>query len=230
MRGRTAALIAASVVSTGAVAATASAAAGPPAPTGVHGAKVQLFASGLSTPTSFAFGGGNAFEGDGGTESRAAQWRRVPAQERHGDQARPSAPVRRRLGLVQGHPVRERRHAHLADVGEVPDPRLERLERDQLHQEEGDLHRAQEVPGVQRDRDRSGRATLRRGRRRTAQRQRPRALEQVAVPVRHPVDGHARQAPQGVRVRHPPAVAVRVRQGIQAPRSCPPSVRTSRAT
>jgi glucose/arabinose dehydrogenase len=69
MRGRTAALIAASVVSTGAVAATASAAAGPPAPKGVHGAKVQLFASGLSTPTSFAFGGGNAFEGDGGTES-----------------------------------------------------------------------------------------------------------------------------------------------------------------
>jgi hypothetical protein len=68
MRGRTAALIAASVVSTGAVAATASAAAGPPAPKGVHGAKVQLFASGLSTPTSFAFGGGNAFEGDGGTE------------------------------------------------------------------------------------------------------------------------------------------------------------------
>jgi glucose/arabinose dehydrogenase len=70
MRRRTAALIAASVVSAGAVAGTATAAGGPPAPKGVHGAKVQLFAAGggLATPTSFAFGGGNVFEGDGGAE------------------------------------------------------------------------------------------------------------------------------------------------------------------
>lgn len=67
MRARTAALIAASLVSTGAVVATATAASGPPpAPTGAKGVKVQQVATGLNTPTSFAFGGGNVFEGDGG--------------------------------------------------------------------------------------------------------------------------------------------------------------------
>src|SRR5271156_4965418 len=71
MRGRTAALIAATVVSTGAVATTA-VAAGPPPPTATNGHQVQLVASGLHTPTSFAFGGGNVFEGDGGVESKNA--------------------------------------------------------------------------------------------------------------------------------------------------------------
>lgn len=55
-------------VSAGA-AATAPAAAGPPLPTATNGHAVQLVASGLQTPTSFAFGGGNVFEGDGGAES-----------------------------------------------------------------------------------------------------------------------------------------------------------------
>lgn len=41
-------------------------AAGPPAPTSTNGHKVTLVASGLLTPTSFAFGAGNIFEGDGG--------------------------------------------------------------------------------------------------------------------------------------------------------------------
>jgi glucose/arabinose dehydrogenase len=45
---------------------TASAAAGPPPPTAVSGHHVKLVASGLGTPTSFAFGGGTTFEGDGG--------------------------------------------------------------------------------------------------------------------------------------------------------------------
>ncbi|MDQ6816968.1 MAG: hypothetical protein M3018_06105, partial [Actinomycetota bacterium] len=43
------------------------AAAGPPPPTATNGHPVQLVASGLATPTSFAFGGGNVFEGDGGS-------------------------------------------------------------------------------------------------------------------------------------------------------------------
>jgi glucose/arabinose dehydrogenase len=50
------------------VAAATAVAAGPPPPTSTNGKPVQLVASGLSTPTSFAFGGGNVFEGDGGAE------------------------------------------------------------------------------------------------------------------------------------------------------------------
>src|SRR5262249_56414490 len=71
MRGRTAALIAASAVTTGGLATAAMAAApsGPPPPKATNGHQVQLVASGLHTPTSFAFGGGNVFEGDGGAES-----------------------------------------------------------------------------------------------------------------------------------------------------------------
>jgi glucose/arabinose dehydrogenase len=49
--------------------ALASAAGPPPPPTSTNGNPVQtVVASGLGTPTSFAFGGGNAFEGDGGVE------------------------------------------------------------------------------------------------------------------------------------------------------------------
>jgi glucose/arabinose dehydrogenase len=69
LRGKTAAFIAASVLTTGWAATTAGAAAGPPPPTGVGGAKVQQVAAGLHTPTSFAFGAGTLFEGDGGAES-----------------------------------------------------------------------------------------------------------------------------------------------------------------
>jgi glucose/arabinose dehydrogenase len=69
MRGRLAALIAATVVSAGAIAAAATAAGGPPPPTATNGAAVQQVAAGLHTPTSFAFGDGNVFEGDGGNSS-----------------------------------------------------------------------------------------------------------------------------------------------------------------
>ncbi len=69
MRGRIAAVTAA-VVSIGAMATTAMAADGPPPPpTATNGAPVQQVAAGVHTPTSFAFGGGNVFEGDGGAES-----------------------------------------------------------------------------------------------------------------------------------------------------------------
>ncbi len=44
----------------------------PPLPTSTNGHPVQLFASGLKTPTSFAFGGGSVFEGDGGDSEGSA--------------------------------------------------------------------------------------------------------------------------------------------------------------
>jgi glucose/arabinose dehydrogenase len=53
-------------------ATVAQAAAGPPSPTSANGNAVQLVASGLKTPTSFAFGGGSVFEGDGGNSSGSA--------------------------------------------------------------------------------------------------------------------------------------------------------------
>jgi glucose/arabinose dehydrogenase len=46
----------------------ASASHGPPPPISTNGHKVQLVASGLHTPTSFAFGHGRVFVGDGGSE------------------------------------------------------------------------------------------------------------------------------------------------------------------
>jgi glucose/arabinose dehydrogenase len=67
MLRRTAALAAAAVVSTGVVASTATAATGPPPPPkATNGHAVTQVAAGLKTPTSFAFGDGRVFEGDGG--------------------------------------------------------------------------------------------------------------------------------------------------------------------
>jgi glucose/arabinose dehydrogenase len=48
------------------VAPAANASSGPPPPVSTNGQKVELVASGLMTPTSFAFGDGMVFEGDGG--------------------------------------------------------------------------------------------------------------------------------------------------------------------
>jgi glucose/arabinose dehydrogenase len=53
----------------GSLATVAQAASPPPPPTSTNGNPVQLVASGLNTPTSFAFGAGQVFEGDGGAES-----------------------------------------------------------------------------------------------------------------------------------------------------------------
>jgi glucose/arabinose dehydrogenase len=60
--------VGASLAATGGLAAAAQA-AGPPPPKAANGKTVQQVAAGLHTPTSFAFGGGNVFEGDGGAES-----------------------------------------------------------------------------------------------------------------------------------------------------------------
>ena len=70
MRGRIAALMAASVVAGGAVASVATAAAGPPPPETFGGAKVSAFpAAGLLNPTSFAWGDGAMFAGDSGAST-----------------------------------------------------------------------------------------------------------------------------------------------------------------
>jgi glucose/arabinose dehydrogenase len=62
--------VAALIFGTPAIAAHGS--SGPPLPTSHNGHKVQLVASGLKTPTSFAFGDGRVFEGDGGNSEGSA--------------------------------------------------------------------------------------------------------------------------------------------------------------
>lgn len=57
------------VVSVGAAQAASS---GPPPPHSTNGQPVELVASGLKTPTSFAFGDGSVFEGDGGNSEGSA--------------------------------------------------------------------------------------------------------------------------------------------------------------
>jgi hypothetical protein len=65
MKARFIGALVASVLAAGACGATAGA-AGPPPPTATGGATVQQLAADLKTPTSFAFGDGAVFEGDGG--------------------------------------------------------------------------------------------------------------------------------------------------------------------
>ncbi len=62
-------LVGVAAAASGVFAASAAAASGPPAPTATNGHTVQLVASGLHVPTSFAFGDGTVFEGDNGPES-----------------------------------------------------------------------------------------------------------------------------------------------------------------
>jgi glucose/arabinose dehydrogenase len=71
MRRRGAILIAATVFLTGLMTAAAGRADSPALPTATNGSPVQLVASGLVTPTSFAFGDGAVFEGDGGNSDAA---------------------------------------------------------------------------------------------------------------------------------------------------------------
>ena len=172
MRGRTAAFMAASLITAGAVAATATAAGGPPPPPkAFNGAKVTLVTqagSGLNTPTSFAFGGGNLFEGDGGAESvEGPQRRGLPAQGRNGDQAPELAAVRRRAHLAQGHALHQRRRARLQGSGVAP-VGVERVERHHVRQADVDLYGAEGPRRAQRPRIWPRRPSVRRRRRRSA--------------------------------------------------------------
>ncbi|MBV9193522.1 MAG: hypothetical protein JO168_05210 [Solirubrobacterales bacterium] len=72
MFSRTVRLLGATAVVSGTFTAVA-VAAGPPPPTSTNGKAVQLVASGLGTPTSFAFGAGQVFEGDAGAQSQKGQ-------------------------------------------------------------------------------------------------------------------------------------------------------------
>jgi glucose/arabinose dehydrogenase len=65
-------LAGAAALAFGALGAVGATAAAPPSPTASNGNPVELVASGLNTPTSFAFGAGQVFEGDGGQESNTA--------------------------------------------------------------------------------------------------------------------------------------------------------------
>ena len=66
MLSRSLKLTCAAVAVCGVFTAAAQGAGGPPPPTATNGHKVQTVASGLGTPTSFAFHNGTVFEGDGG--------------------------------------------------------------------------------------------------------------------------------------------------------------------
>jgi glucose/arabinose dehydrogenase len=59
----------AATLACGAVPAAAQAASGPPVPTAAGGKTVNVAAIGVKTPTSFAYGAGTLFEGDGGYEA-----------------------------------------------------------------------------------------------------------------------------------------------------------------
>jgi glucose/arabinose dehydrogenase len=69
MRARTIALATTAGATLAFGATTAVAASPPPPPTAPGGQTVTMVASGLKTPTSFAFGAGKVFEGDGGAET-----------------------------------------------------------------------------------------------------------------------------------------------------------------
>jgi glucose/arabinose dehydrogenase len=69
MLSRLAKPVAAGAFALGLLAFAAAAATAQPLPTSSNGNPVSLVASGLNTPTSFAFGDGAVFEGDGGNET-----------------------------------------------------------------------------------------------------------------------------------------------------------------
>ena len=66
---RAAKLAAVGAAATALVGASAATAGGPPPPTSHNGNKPHLVASGLGTPTAFAFGGAAVFESDAGTQA-----------------------------------------------------------------------------------------------------------------------------------------------------------------
>jgi glucose/arabinose dehydrogenase len=91
-------LAAALALALGAPAASASGGA-PPPPTSTNGHKVQLVASGLKTPTSFAFGDGRVFVGDAGPESSGVPKGAVYVLK-HGTAVKIPSPIRFVAGLA----------------------------------------------------------------------------------------------------------------------------------
>jgi hypothetical protein len=132
-------------------AAAASAAAGPPpppkSPTGKTVTQVAA-GGGLATPTSFAFGKGQAFEGDAGPESNGPPRGGVfVLKNGTGDKRAGSPGYVSGLAWHGGLALRRWRLDHGQDLGDVDDPEVEWVERNRVRLADGDLHRAQEVPG-----------------------------------------------------------------------------------
>jgi glucose/arabinose dehydrogenase len=75
---------------------------GPPPPVSTNGHKVQLVASGLKTPTSFAFGKGLVFVGDGGSEGNGPPNGGVYVL-RHGHAVKIASPIKFVAGLAWHH-------------------------------------------------------------------------------------------------------------------------------
>src|SRR5579871_5170754 len=80
--------------------AAASASSGPPPPVATNGHKVELVASGLKTPTSFAFGDGAVFEGDGGSSKGSAPPNGGVYVLRHGHAQKIASPFKFVAGLA----------------------------------------------------------------------------------------------------------------------------------
>jgi len=82
------------------VAPAASASSGPPAPVSHNGHKVELVASGLMTPTSFAFGDGRVFVGDGGNSEGSAPPNGGVYVLKNGTAVKIASPIRFVAGLA----------------------------------------------------------------------------------------------------------------------------------
>jgi glucose/arabinose dehydrogenase len=81
----------------------ASASSGPPSPVSTNGHKVELVASGLKTPTSFAFGDGRVFEGDGGNSEGSAPPNGGVYVLKHGAAVKIASPLKFVAGLAWHH-------------------------------------------------------------------------------------------------------------------------------
>ena len=164
----------------------ADASSGPPPPVSTNGHRVQLVASGLKTPTSFAFGDRRIFVGDGGNSEGSAPPNGGVYVLKNGAAEKIPSPFKFVAGLAwhSQHALRQRRRAD-PERPEFPTGRMERLERQDLQVPPHHLHRAQGLRRLQRPRLRRQRPPLRRGRRRPDRRQRSRPEVDVAVRLRH---------------------------------------------
>src|SRR6201995_4414185 len=72
----------------------------PPPPVSTNGHKVQLVASGLKTPTSFAFGDGRVFAGDGGNSEGSAPPNGGVYVLKHGTAVKIPSPLKFVAGLT----------------------------------------------------------------------------------------------------------------------------------
>jgi hypothetical protein len=126
----------------------------------VGGAKVQQVASGLHTPTSFAVGAGNLFEGDGGAEGNGPPAGGGVYVLKGGKGTLIPGSPQFVAGLAWREGALYVSGGYFTAKGPKWQLLVERLERHDLHQAQDRLHRPAEVPRLQRHRVRSGRAAV----------------------------------------------------------------------